>query len=131
MWSIESEPELSRQAQDNLDAAGIENVTLLVGDGTHGHAKAAPYDAINVAAAASGAPPAELEGQLAPGGRLVIPVDGDDQRLVLARRTNGDVERRALDTVRFVPLRPAHSVIEPGVQVEGFRLRDQQGPRHA
>lgn len=126
VWSIESEPELSRQAQDNLHAAGIENVTLLVGDGTHGHAEAAPYDAINVAAAASGAPPAELEGQLAPGGRLVIPVDGDDQRSWRAEPTATSSAERSIPCGSSPCVRP-HSVIEPDVHVEGFRLRDQQG----
>lgn len=104
VWSIESRPELSRQADANLCAAGMENVTLVVGDGAQGHPEAAPYDAINVAAAAPGSPPAPLEEQLAPGGRLLAPVDGGEQQLVLARRTEDGIERRALDAVRFVPL---------------------------
>lgn len=104
VWSIERHPDLSRQAEANLRDAGIDNVTLVIGDGTLGHPEAAPYDAINVAAAARGTLPPELEAQLAPRGRLVAPVDGGDQRLVLARRLNGDVEHKQLDPVRFVPL---------------------------
>jgi protein-L-isoaspartate(D-aspartate) O-methyltransferase len=104
VWSIERDPALSAQAAQNLEAAGVRAVALVVGDGTRGHPEAAPYDAINVAAAARGALPPELEAQLAPGGRLVAPVDGGDQRLVLARRLNGDVEHKQLDPVRFVPL---------------------------
>ena len=104
VWSIESRPELSRQADANLRSAGIENVTLVVGDGSRGHPEAAPYDAINVAAAASGSLPAALEEQLASGGRLLAPVDGADERLVLARCTAEGIERQDLDPVRFVPL---------------------------
>ena len=104
VWTIERHAVLSARAEESLHAAGIENVTLLVGDGSLGYPTAAPYDAINVAAAAKGSLPAPLEDQLAPGGRLVAPVDGRDQRLVLARRSDGEIERRELDPVRFVPL---------------------------
>lgn len=106
VWSIESRPELSRQADANLRSAGIENVSLLIGDGSQGHPEAAPYDGINVAAAAPGSLPAALEEQLAPGGRLVAPVDGEEQRLVVARRADGELELETLDAVRFVPLDP-------------------------
>jgi protein-L-isoaspartate(D-aspartate) O-methyltransferase len=105
VWSIELSSELSRQAEVNLGAAGIENVTLITGDGSLGYPEAAPYEAINVAAAAARSVPAPLEVQLASGGRLIAPVGGHDQRLVLARRTDGAVERQPLDRVRFVPLR--------------------------
>ena len=59
VWSVERHPELSRQAAANLRAAGVENVTLVVGDGALGLPDEAPVDAINVAAAAGAAiPPA-------------------------------------------------------------------------
>ena len=54
VWSIEREPQLSHRAAQALEAAGVHNVHLLIGDGSQGHPAAAPYDAINVAAAASG-----------------------------------------------------------------------------
>lgn len=101
VWSIERHAELSRLAARNLERAGVDNVTLVVGDGTLGHPDAAPYDAINVAAAASGQVPPALEGQLAEGGRLVAPVD---DRLVLVRRAGGKLTRRRREGVRFVPL---------------------------
>jgi protein-L-isoaspartate(D-aspartate) O-methyltransferase len=101
VWSIERHPELSRAAEASLRSAGIDNVTLVVGDGTLGHAPAAPYDAINVAAGARGGVPRALLAQLADGGRLVAPVD---DRLVLVRRDGDTLVRRALDGVRFVPL---------------------------
>jgi protein-L-isoaspartate(D-aspartate) O-methyltransferase len=104
VWSIERKLELSRRASASLRAAGVSNVTLVVGDGTRGHPEAAPYDAINVTAAASGSPPAELEAELAPRGRLVLPLDGPEQRLVLLRRVDGGIEYRELDPVLFVPL---------------------------
>jgi len=101
VWSIERHAELSRLAARNLAAAGIGNVTLIVGDGTLGHPGAAPYDAINVAAGARDRVPPALEAQLADGGRLVVPVD---DRLVLVRRRGDTLVRRTCEGVRFVPL---------------------------
>ena len=96
VWSIERHASLSARAAANLEAAGMENVTLLVGDGTLGHPAAATYDAINVAAATDAVPPA-LEAQLAPGGRLVAPVA---ERLVVLC----DGRRESFERVAFVPL---------------------------
>ena len=105
VFSVERHEALSRQAAANLEAAGVGNVTLLVGDGALGHPERAPYDAINVAAAMGRVPDALAE-QLAPDGRLVGPVDDGDQRLVLLRRTAHGFERSAHERVRFVPLVP-------------------------
>jgi protein-L-isoaspartate(D-aspartate) O-methyltransferase len=104
VYSIEVHPELSERAAERLAAAGVENVTLVVGDGSLGLPAHAPYDAINVAAAAGGAVPPALADQLAPGGRLVAPVEDGEQRLVLLTRTSTGLDRRALERVRFVPL---------------------------
>jgi protein-L-isoaspartate(D-aspartate) O-methyltransferase len=104
VWSIEREQRLSHRAAQALEAAGVHNVHLLIGDGSHGHPEAAPYEAINVAAAASGEPPPALEHQLMVGGRLVVPVDGPDQRLLLVRRIPDGFERAWHEPVRFVPL---------------------------
>jgi protein-L-isoaspartate(D-aspartate) O-methyltransferase len=104
VWSIERHAALSEQAARNLAAAGVENVTLAVGDGTRGLPAAAPFDAINVAAAAGAAVPAALEDQLGPDGRLVAPVQNGDQRLVVVRRSGGELTRTSLERVRFVPL---------------------------
>jgi protein-L-isoaspartate(D-aspartate) O-methyltransferase len=102
VWSVERHPQLSETAAASLAAAGVTNVSLLVGDGRLGHPPAAPYDAINVAA--SGEIPDALVAQLAPGGRLVAPVGEGEQRLTLLRRTDDGVERTAFEPVRFVPL---------------------------
>jgi protein-L-isoaspartate(D-aspartate) O-methyltransferase len=104
VWSIERHAALSEQAARNLAAAGVENVTLAVGDGARGLPEAAPFDAINVAAAAGAAVPAALEDQLGPDGRLVAPVQNGDQRLVVVRRSGGALTRTSLERVRFVPL---------------------------
>ena len=104
VYSIEVHGSLSRRAAENLEAAEIVNVTLVVGDGSHGLPEHAPYEAINVAAAAGGAIPPALAEQLAPGGRLVAPVEDGEQRLVVARRTGGGLALTELERVRFVPL---------------------------
>jgi protein-L-isoaspartate(D-aspartate) O-methyltransferase len=103
VWSIERHPELSALAAESLAAAGVKNVTLVIGDGAAGHPEAAPYDAINIAAAMDDVPRA-LADQLGDGGRLVGPVDAGDQRLILLRRGSGGLERSAHERVRFVPL---------------------------
>src|SRR5918992_3794793 len=104
VYSIEVHPELSERAAERLAAAGVANVTLVVGDGSRGLPEHAPYDAINVAAAAGGTIPPALADQLAPGGRLVAPVEDGEQRLVVARRGDDDVTITELERVRFVPL---------------------------
>ena len=102
--SIERHAALSATAAENLRAAGVGGVELVVGDGSLGYAPAAPYDAINVAAASAGGVPPALAEQLALGGRLVLPEDGRDQRLVLIRRRADGTSREVFERVRFVPL---------------------------
>jgi protein-L-isoaspartate(D-aspartate) O-methyltransferase len=100
--SIERIPALAEQARQNLDAAGYgSRVEVVVGDGTLGLPERAPFDAIAVAAAAAELPPA-LEEQLAPGGRLVIPIA---QSLICIDRTAAGGRRlRLIAPARFVPL---------------------------
>jgi len=104
VWSIEIHPELAEEARRRLDAAGIDDVTVVTGDGRLGHPEAAPYDAINVAAAVEGDVPVALEEQLAPGGRLVLPLGDAIQVLTVLRRTEDGLQRQASEPVRFVPL---------------------------
>jgi protein-L-isoaspartate(D-aspartate) O-methyltransferase len=104
VWSIERHPDLSDQAADALRRAGVENVTLLVGDGSRGMPDEAPFDGINVAAAGDRDALQVLEGQLAVGGRLVAPITGRRQRLTVARRDPDRVRWREFEEVRFVPL---------------------------
>jgi protein-L-isoaspartate(D-aspartate) O-methyltransferase len=98
--SIERHAELSGAARKRLP----EDVELVVGDGRLGHPPGAPYEGISVAATSGEVPPALLE-QLAPGGRLVVPLrDGLTERLVLVTRTSHGFAREDLEAVRFVPL---------------------------
>jgi protein-L-isoaspartate(D-aspartate) O-methyltransferase len=106
VYGVELDPRLAGAAAAALPAAGIENVTVVVGDGALGLPAEAPFDAINVAATAGDIVPPALEDQLAPGGRLIAPVaHGGEERLVLVRRMRDGLERRTLQPVRFVPLR--------------------------
>ena len=104
VWSVERHADLSRVAGEALARAGIENVTLVVGDGSRGLPDEAPFDAINVAAAGEREGLETLAAQLAAGGRLVAPVTGRRQRLTVARREGRHVSWRSLEEVRFVPL---------------------------
>jgi protein-L-isoaspartate(D-aspartate) O-methyltransferase len=102
--SIERHAELSRRAQEALDACGYRNVKLVVGDGTQGWPEGAPYDRILVAAAAREVPPALVD-QLAEGGTLVIPVGASGgQELQAFRKVNGQLTAQWLTGCRFVPL---------------------------
>jgi protein-L-isoaspartate(D-aspartate) O-methyltransferase len=109
VFSVERVPALAQGARMALEAAGVRNVTVLVGDGTLGWRPYGPYDAILVAAA-SPAVPEPLVEQLAPGGRMVIPLgDRETQALTLVERdTGGGVRRTTLGDVRFVPLLGKH-----------------------
>lgn len=105
VWSIERIGALAEKARRALSEAGVENVTVRVGDGSLGWPEEAPFDSIVVAA---GAPAAgeTLKQQLAIGGRLVVPVEvGNFQQLVRIRRTGQRTfEEDDLGAVRFVPL---------------------------
>ncbi|HEX6693250.1 MAG TPA: protein-L-isoaspartate(D-aspartate) O-methyltransferase [Longimicrobiales bacterium] len=104
VYSVERIRELSTRARTIIDSLRISNVALLTGDGTIGWSKYAPFDAILVAAAAPGVPDALVE-QLAPGGRMLIPVgDRTEQKLKLVRKTPGGVETEDVANVTFVPL---------------------------
>ena len=109
--TVEIVPELSWRAQRVLRDLGYANVEFRVGDGALGWPEAAPYDAILVAAAPPVVPSALLE-QLAPGGRLVIPVGAtsENQELQLWTKdpATGALTRKVLMLVRFVPLIGVH-----------------------
>jgi protein-L-isoaspartate(D-aspartate) O-methyltransferase len=104
VFAVERIAFLAQSARAALEAVGLRNVTVLVGDGTLGWRPFAPYDAILVAAA-SPEIPAPLMEQLAPGGRLIIPLgDRHNQVLTLAQRVGDEVRISAVADVRFVPL---------------------------
>jgi protein-L-isoaspartate(D-aspartate) O-methyltransferase len=104
VFAVERIASLAQGARAALEAAGLRNVTVLVGDGTLGWRPFAPYDAILVAAASPDIP-APLMEQLAPGGRLIIPLgDRHNQVLTLAQRVGDEVRTSTVADVRFVPL---------------------------
>jgi protein-L-isoaspartate(D-aspartate) O-methyltransferase len=83
---------------------GYANVICVIGDGWQGLPEQAPFDAINVAAAAGEGVPPALGRQLAVGGRLVAPVGEEHQFLTRVRRTRDGLVTERFDPVRFVPL---------------------------
>ena len=108
--SVELVAELADRATRRLAEQGIENVHVHVGDGSLGWPANSPYDAI-VVAAAGPAVPQDLRAQLAPGGRLVMPVGASRGRQELLRVTRVDDEgfrTESLCPVAFVPLLGAH-----------------------
>ncbi len=105
--TLELEPSLAEHASETLARLGYSNVEVAVADGSLGWPDQAPYDIILVAAASPEVPPALIE-QLAPGGRLVIPLgraSDEHQDLRVYERRGDAVTSRSLFPVRFVPLR--------------------------
>jgi protein-L-isoaspartate(D-aspartate) O-methyltransferase len=103
--SIERLADLAAQARANLAAAGVDRVTVVVGDGTLGVPEHAPYQAIVVSAASSWVPGPLVE-QLADGGRLVHPVGpgGQEDVTAFSRQAGRLVVEARLVPARFVPL---------------------------
>jgi protein-L-isoaspartate(D-aspartate) O-methyltransferase len=103
---IERRPELVGSARERLHRLGYHNVMILEGDGTCGWPDHAPFNAI-LAAAAGSHVPTPLIDQLAPGGRLVMPIGqpSDVQDLIkVMKRPDGSLVEENLGAVRFVPL---------------------------
>ncbi len=105
VYSVERVRDLSKRARRALDDLGVHNTALLVGDGTIGWRKYAPFDVI-VVSAASPSVPAALVDQLGEGGRMLIPVGGrETQELVLVTKVEGEVQEEVIGgEVTFVPL---------------------------
>jgi protein-L-isoaspartate(D-aspartate) O-methyltransferase len=104
--AIERHGELVQIARERMARLGYDNVRIIQGDGTRGCADEAPFDAI-LAAASGSHVPKPLVDQLAPGGRLVMPVGdpGFVQELVkVTKRPDGTTSQENLGGVRFVPL---------------------------
>ncbi len=105
VYSVERVRELSQRSRRALDDFGVKNAALLVGDGTIGWRKYAPFDVIVVSAASPSVPQALVD-QLADGGRMLIPVGALDlQELILVQKTGFAVTQEKVGgKVKFVPL---------------------------
>ena len=104
VYSIEIVPELARESGERLKRLGYRNVTVKEGDGYRGWSEHAPFGAIIVTAAPDRIPRPLLD-QLAPGGRLVIPVGSFFQELkVLSKDKDGKISEKDILPVRFVPM---------------------------
>lgn len=104
VYSVEIVEELTEMARKNLRAAGVENVSMQVGDGYDGWPENAPFDAIVLTAAAAKIPE-PLKEQLKTGGKLLAPVGENMQRLILLEKKDRDLfETRDLLPVKFVPM---------------------------
>lgn len=103
VYAVERIRPLLDRARENLRPFRLANVRLKYADGGLGLAEAAPFDTIIVAAAAREVPSA-LKQQLAPGGRMLIPLGIAEQRLVLVERQGNVFKESRFEAVRFVPL---------------------------
>jgi protein-L-isoaspartate(D-aspartate) O-methyltransferase len=104
VYSIEIVPELAESARERLKELGYDNVEVRQGDGYRGWPQHAPFDVIILAAAPDHVPQPLID-QLAPGGRLVLPVGDWYQELtVVEKQQDGSVKKWSVTGVRFVPM---------------------------
>lgn len=109
VYTIERLETLAEESRTKLEQLGYHNVHVSPGDGTGGLAQYAPYDAISVAAASPWVP-LPLRQQLGNGGRMVIPVGGRSEQLLLRlTRKREAIHTERFGGVRFVPLLGEHS----------------------
>ena len=102
--TIEIIEPLAKRAEADLKRLGYTNIHVRAGDGSQGWPEAAPFDAIIVTCAPEKVPQPLVE-QLKDGGRMIIPIGRmGDQELVLLRKQGGQLEKRAVLPVRFVPM---------------------------
>ena len=103
VFSVERIAPLQSKARDRLRALRLYNVQLRLADGALGWVDKGPFDGILSAAAPTDVP-GELLEQLAVGGRLVMPIGGAEQQLVVVDRDADGLKRTVIEPVRFVPL---------------------------
>jgi len=109
VFSVEVVEEFAEAAKARFELLGYE-IEVRVGDGTRGWPEHAPFDRILVTAAAEEAPPALIE-QLEPGGRIVIPIGGQEiqQLSVIDKLESGEIRTREVMPVRFTELEVSSS----------------------
>ncbi|KXW56695.1 protein-L-isoaspartate(D-aspartate) O-methyltransferase [Ferrovum sp. PN-J185] len=104
VYSVERIGQLLEKTRSRVWTMRIHNLRLMHTDGSYGLVDAAPFDGIIVAAAPESIPDALLE-QLSIGGRLVIPVGGKKQQLIVVDRDEQGFTQQIIEAVKFVPLR--------------------------
>lgn len=108
VYAVERVRQIAVKARKVLDTLCLPNVIMKIGDGTLGWPEEAPFDAIMAAASSPDIPPVYME-QLAEGGRLVMPVGGDNsQTLLRLTKRGGKARREILGACRFVRLIGRH-----------------------
>lgn len=105
LYSVERIEPLHIKAVERLETLGYGNVRLALSDGSWGWSEHGPYDGILAAAAPEEVPPSLLD-QLADGGRMVLPVGGEEQKLILITRRGDHYTRKILEAAKFVPFLP-------------------------
>ena len=103
VYSIEFVPELAAQARQILTKTGYHNIAIRIGNGREGWPEAMPFDAVVASAAPAEIPPALIK-QLAPRGRLILPLGVEEQHLVIVQHRETGFHQRQLLPVRFVPM---------------------------
>jgi len=103
VYTIEIVPSLGEAARKRLELLDYDNVQVRIGDGYKGWPDEAPFDAIIVTAAPPELPRALVD-QLAEGGRMVVPVGTNYQELLFVEKKNGEISKRVVTAVRFVPM---------------------------
>jgi protein-L-isoaspartate(D-aspartate) O-methyltransferase len=104
VYSVERHPELVKFAQENLKKLNVDNVHVILGDGSLGYPKESPYDRIIITAACSEIPLPLLD-QLKENGLIIAPVGDSSQSLVLLQKTSkGIIEIKNHSKYVFVPL---------------------------
>jgi protein-L-isoaspartate(D-aspartate) O-methyltransferase len=106
VYSIDINDQLVGLATKRITEMGFRNFFPRSGNGYEGWERRAPFDVIIVSAACDGVP-RELVRQLAPYGRMIFPLEGDPQFLILLERTESELTSQELCPVKFVPMQPA------------------------
>ncbi len=103
VYTVEIVEKLGLASKEKLLELGYKNINFMIGDGYSGWEEHSPYDGI-ILTAAPGTVPKPLVNQLKVGGRMVIPVGGSDQQLLLITKTDEGIEKKYVTSVRFVPM---------------------------
>jgi protein-L-isoaspartate(D-aspartate) O-methyltransferase len=120
LYTIEILPELAQASQHQLDEEGYRNINYLVGDGYYGWPEVSPFDVIMVTAAVETVPVPLIE-QLAPGGRMILPVGRrrySQDLMLLQKKPDGELQSTSLLPVTFVPLVGEHFAAETPLEAE-------------